>query len=163
MSTRLDPLYQKNSVIPCKDAGKARYKMSKNSINPIGAVQPLESGASAQSQSHHAEAVGASKPGAPAQAKATTPTQADALAQVEAAVASKSAAQTDPKPAKSDNEKSALPVGNGSDITIHFRVDEKTKDLTVFVVDRKSKRVLRSIPANELNNLSAGDLLKLTA
>ena len=162
MSKRLDPLYQKNSVIPCKDAGKVRYKMSKNSINPIGAVQPVESGASAQPLVH-AEASGASKPGAPAQAKATTPTQADALAQVEAAVASKSAAQTDPKPAKSDNEKSALPVGNGSDITIHFRVDEKTKDLTVFVVDRKSKRVLRSIPANELNNLSAGDLLKLTA
>ena len=136
--------------------------MSKNSINPIGAVQPVESGISAQSQAH-AEASGASKPGAPAQAKVTTQGQADTSAQVEASVAAKPAAQPEPKPARSDDEKSTLPVGNGSDITIHFRVDEDTKDLTVFLVDRKSKRVLRSIPANELNNLSAGDLLKLTA
>jgi uncharacterized FlaG/YvyC family protein len=159
---RLDPLYQKNSVIPCKDAGKARYKMSKNSINPIGGIQPVESGSSAQPLVH-LEASGASKPGAPAQTKVTTPTQVDVLAQVDATNASKPAAQPESKPAKSDDEKSALPVGNGSDITIHFRVDEDTKDLTVFVVDRKSKRVLRSIPANELNKLSAGDLLKLTA
>jgi len=136
--------------------------MSKNSINPIGAVQPLESGASAQSQSHHAEAVGASKPGAPAQAKAAAPTQVEALAQVETAAAAKPAAQPDPKPTKVD-EKTALPVSNGSDLTIHFKIDEDTKDLTVFIVDRESKRVLRSIPSDELNKLSAGDLLKLTA
>ena len=136
--------------------------MSKNSINPIGAVQPVESGISAQPLAH-IDAPGAPKPGAPAQAKPATQTQVDALAQVDATNASKPTAQPESKPAKSADAKSALPVGNGSDITIHFRVDEDTKDLTVFVVDRQSKRVLRSIPADELDKLSAGDLLKLTA
>ena len=50
-----------------------------------------------------------------------------------------------------------------SNVSIHFRLDDKTNELTVFVVDRKTKRVLRSIPASELQKLRAGDLLKLTA
>ncbi|MEI7846487.1 MAG: flagellar protein FlaG [Chloroflexota bacterium] len=54
-------------------------------------------------------------------------------------------------------------VGNASNVSLQFRVDDKTKDVTVFVVDRKSKKVLRSIPANELAKLQSGDLLKLTA
>jgi uncharacterized FlaG/YvyC family protein len=41
-------------------------------------------------------------------------------------------------------------------------VDAKTKDVTVFVVDRSSKKVLRSIPASELAKLSSGDLVSLT-
>jgi len=52
---------------------------------------------------------------------------------------------------------------NVSNVSIHFRLDEKTNELTVFVVDRQTKRVLRSIPASELQKLQAGDLLKLTA
>ena len=52
---------------------------------------------------------------------------------------------------------------NFSNVSIHFRLDDKTNELTVFVVDRKTKRVLRSIPASELHKLQAGDLLKLTA
>jgi uncharacterized FlaG/YvyC family protein len=50
-----------------------------------------------------------------------------------------------------------------SNISIHFRVDDKTNDVTVFLVDRISKKVLRSIPASEMQKLQAGDLLKLTA
>lgn len=53
--------------------------------------------------------------------------------------------------------------GGPSNVSIHFRLDDQTNDLTVFVVDRKTKRVLRSIPASELHKLQAGDLLKLTA
>jgi uncharacterized FlaG/YvyC family protein len=52
---------------------------------------------------------------------------------------------------------------NVSNVSIHFRLDDKTNELTVFVVDRKTKRVLRSIPASELHKLQAGELLKLTA
>ena len=48
-------------------------------------------------------------------------------------------------------------------ISLHFSVDDETQELTVFIVDRSSKRVLRSIPPNELYKLQAGDLLKLTA
>jgi hypothetical protein len=65
-------------------------------------------------------------------------------------------------PASAD-EKSTLPVSNGSSITLHFRVNDETNELTVFVVDQESKRVLRSIPASELQKMKAGDLLKLTA
>lgn len=49
-----------------------------------------------------------------------------------------------------------------ANVSIHFRVDDKTNDVTVFLVDRKSRKVLRSIPANELQKLQIGDLLKLT-
>lgn len=69
---------------------------------------------------------------------------------------------------KNQNQKqpesvSAALVSNMSNISLQFRVDEKTKDVTIFVVDRKSKKVLRSIPSSELAKLRAGDLLKLTA
>ena len=52
---------------------------------------------------------------------------------------------------------------NMSNVSIHFRVDDETKQLTIFVVDKKSKRVIRSIPASELSKLQAGELLRLTA
>jgi len=55
-----------------------------------------------------------------------------------------------------------LPVTNGSNVEIHFRVDRHTKNVTVFVVDRESKRVLRSIPPEELNKLQPGDLMEMT-
>jgi len=74
------------------------------------------------------------------------------------------------KPAAAEQEKhqkpreSELTPGNElSNVSIYFRIDDKTHDLTVFLVDRKSKQVLRSIPASELHKLQAGDLLKLTA
>ncbi len=50
-----------------------------------------------------------------------------------------------------------------ANISIHFQVDERSNELTVFVIDRASRRVIRSIPASELDKLQAGDLLKLTA
>jgi uncharacterized FlaG/YvyC family protein len=57
---------------------------------------------------------------------------------------------------------SLLPVTNG-DTYLRFMVDEKNNDITVYVVDRASRRVMRSIPPSEVNNLKAGDLLKLLA
>jgi len=50
-----------------------------------------------------------------------------------------------------------------SDVFLKFRVDEKTRDVTVYVIDRATKRVVRSIPPEELNTLQAGDLLELLA
>jgi uncharacterized FlaG/YvyC family protein len=41
-------------------------------------------------------------------------------------------------------------------------VDRQTKHITVFIVDRESKRVLRSIPPEELNKLQPGDLVEMT-
>jgi hypothetical protein len=68
------------------------------------------------------------------------------------------------KPARAESSDAAsLPVSNMDNVSLRFRVDEKTKNITVFIVDRASKRVLRSIPPEELNKLQAGDLLELLA
>jgi hypothetical protein len=131
--------------------------MSETSINSISSVLPIQMPAQMDVPS-------TPKLDAPgqAQAKSAAQVQAEALAEAEALAAPKPGAPAEPKPARVD-EKSTLPVSNGSNVTIHFRVDDETKELTVFVVDQRSKRVLRSIPAGELNKLQAGDLLKLTA
>ena len=62
----------------------------------------------------------------------------------------------------SEEKQSLLPITN-SDTFLKFTVDKKTNDVTVYVVDRASHVVMRSIPPNEVNNLKAGDLLKLLA
>ena len=127
--------------------------MNETSISPISSVPPLQTPA-------QLEAMSTPKPGAPAQPKPAAQVQAETL--VEASVSPKPGAPAESKPAKV-NEKSTLPVSNRSNVTILFRVDDETKELTVFLVDQNSKRVLRSIPASELNKLQAGDLLELTA
>jgi len=129
--------------------------MSDTSINSISSVLPVQ-------MPVQVDAVAAPKPGAPAQAKPAAQVQAEALAQSEASEAPRLGAPAEPKPARVD-DKSTLPISNGSNVSIHFRVDEETNELTVFVVDQTSKRVLRSIPASELQKLQAGDLLRLTA
>jgi uncharacterized FlaG/YvyC family protein len=50
-----------------------------------------------------------------------------------------------------------------SNISIHFNVDEETNRLIVIVSERDSGRVIRTIPASELEKMQAGDLLKLNA
>jgi uncharacterized FlaG/YvyC family protein len=57
-------------------------------------------------------------------------------------------------------QQSLLPITN-NDTFLRFMVDKKTNDITVYVVDRASHRVMRSIPPTDVNNLKAGDLLKL--
>ena len=52
---------------------------------------------------------------------------------------------------------------NLSNISIHFNVDDETNRLIVVVTERKSGRVIRTIPASELEKMQAGDLLRLTA
>ena len=55
------------------------------------------------------------------------------------------------------------PAQNLSSVSVQFRVDENTKEVTIFVIDRESKKVLRSIPSSELDKMQVGDLFKLTA
>lgn len=50
---------------------------------------------------------------------------------------------------------------NLANISIHFNVDDETNRLVVVVTERKSGRVIRTIPASELEKMQAGDLLKL--
>ena len=136
--------------------------MSENSINAISSVRSAEASPAAELPQVQSEAMAGPRAGAPAQVKPVAQAQVEALAQAEAAAAPKLGAPAESKPIRAE-DKAALPISNGSNVTIHFKVDEKTNALTVFVVDRKSKRVLRSIPPGELGKLQAGDLLKLTA
>lgn len=48
-----------------------------------------------------------------------------------------------------------------SDIHLQFLVDNETKEVTVLILDRASRRVIRTIPPTELNNLKEGDLVSL--
>ncbi|MAT41524.1 MAG: hypothetical protein CL609_04215 [Anaerolineaceae bacterium] len=109
--------------------------MAENSVNPISSIDS-ESGVSRvlQMAQQHAEIEAARSV---EQSKAVKPTSED-------------------KPAPS-------PVKSVGDIQLKFQVNEETKQVTVYVVDRESKRVIRSIPPDELNNLQAGDLVELLA
>lgn len=49
------------------------------------------------------------------------------------------------------------------DVELRFIPDNDTNEVTVFVVDRTSKSVLRTIPPEEMGKLNAGDLLDFTA
>ena len=52
-------------------------------------------------------------------------------------------------------------AGQPQDTFLRFKVDENTNDVTVYVLDRTSRQVLRTIPADQMNKLQAGDLLDL--
>lgn len=108
--------------------------MNDSSIKPISGVKTTEGNLlSKLSQLAQAESASQSQPGGEAQ-----------KAQTEIKIESK-------------------PNGSLSNISIHFRVDDETNDVTIFLVDRKTKKVLRSIPASELQKMQVGDILKLTA
>jgi uncharacterized FlaG/YvyC family protein len=81
--------------------------------------------------------------------------QALAVQQVKAVEAEKSSAK--------EADKAALPITNLSDVFLKFKVDEKTRNITVYVIDRETKRVLRSIPPEEMNKMQSGDLLEFLA
>jgi hypothetical protein len=74
---------------------------------------------------------------------------------------SNQAAARPPQP--SADPKPTVRVTPGSNIVLKIEVDEKTHEITVYMVDRQSKKVVRTIPASEVARLSAGDLLRLTA
>jgi uncharacterized FlaG/YvyC family protein len=77
-------------------------------------------------------------------------------------------AETAPKPeaaAKKAEEPDEKPPVTSPFQNIHlkFRVDPKTNEVTVLMVDNASKRVVRTIPPDELRKMKEGDLVQLTA
>lgn len=94
------------------------------------------------------------------------PGQGDAAA-VQAArePALQNARREQPREAQSQAETKTptLPVTNNSDVVLKFRVDEDSQAVTVYVVDRAADRVLRTIPADEIQKMSAGELVKMAA
>lgn len=122
--------------------------MTESSIQMISSLRAVETGVS------KAPAAYVQAPAAPAQA-------APAAQAVEAAQPSaRPAAQPEKAAAQADSL--PLDVSSLSNVSLHFRVDDKTNDVTIFVVDRQSKKVLRAIPAAELQKMAVGELLKLT-
>jgi uncharacterized FlaG/YvyC family protein len=59
--------------------------------------------------------------------------------------------------------KSAPLVSNMTDSYLKFKVDPKTNSITVYVLDRTTKKILRTIPPEELGKMASGDLLELFA
>jgi uncharacterized FlaG/YvyC family protein len=107
--------------------------MSENQIAPIGGLRAAEADAAAKPKIVDAQA----------KLAAQKPKSNEHLARVK--------------------ENSAEPAENPGNVSIRFQVDDKTKELVVLVVDQKSKRILRSIPASELHKYEAEGLLILKA
>lgn len=49
------------------------------------------------------------------------------------------------------------------DISLKFQVDAETQDVTILILDRASRRVVRTIPPEEMSSLDPGELLQLFA
>jgi uncharacterized FlaG/YvyC family protein len=122
--------------------------MNESTINSVSSTQPVSGGAIVRLQSG---------PGPAAQAA-----QQVQVAQQSQVKATQQAAQQDqaaaPAPA---NDKPVMT--NTADFALRFRVDEETRQVTVFVIDKASRRVLRTVPPEEFSKLKAGDLFELTA
>jgi len=50
-----------------------------------------------------------------------------------------------------------------SDVVLRFNVDRETHEVTVYIMDRASRQIIRTIPPDELSKLKAGDLIELLA
>jgi hypothetical protein len=46
-------------------------------------------------------------------------------------------------------------------IRLHFKIDPKTEELTVLMVDTATQRVVRTIPPDELRQMTQGDLVEV--
>lgn len=106
---------------------------SVSALPPIGAADPARSLAPG-----HGEALGA--------APATGAARADRP--------NAPAQPSEPKPAAG---------GSPHNIRLHFKIDPQTDDVTVYMVDTSSRRVIRTIPPEELQKLNEGDLIELLA
>jgi uncharacterized FlaG/YvyC family protein len=58
------------------------------------------------------------------------------------------------------NGKGTRPFG---DVTLRFEIDSQTHDVTILILDKASKKVVRTIPPEEMARLDPGELLQLFA
>jgi uncharacterized FlaG/YvyC family protein len=52
-------------------------------------------------------------------------------------------------------------AGTTSDISLRFEVDSQNHELTIYILDKANKKLLRTIPPDELKNLPTGELKDL--
>lgn len=67
------------------------------------------------------------------------------------------------EPPANPKKEVSLPLSTTGEVFLKFQVNKETNEVTVYVVDRTSRRVLRTIPPEEMSKLQAGDLLELLA
>lgn len=67
------------------------------------------------------------------------------------------------QPTPGSDSQSRAVVNQMSDYHLKFKFDSDTNQVTVYILDRSTKEVVRTIPPEELSNLRAGDLLELFA
>lgn len=89
------------------------------------------------------------------------PVQVEASSPVESSSAVQSVPQ-EKRPEQKAAETTTAPVLNG-DVRLKFIVDSKTNDVTVLVLDKSSRQIIRTIPNDELKNLTRGDLVTVFA
>ena len=89
------------------------------------------------------------------------PVQVEAPKPVEVSTHGENVQQEKPVEQK-PTETAAAPVLNG-DVRLKFLVDAKTNDVTVLVLDKTSRQIIRTIPTDELKNLTRGDLVTIFA
>jgi len=88
--------------------------------------------------------------------------QVDAPNPVESADRVEAAAPQEKQGEQKASESAPSPVLNG-DVRLKFIVDGKTNDVTVLVLDKASRQIIRTIPTDELKNLTQGDLVTIFA
>jgi uncharacterized FlaG/YvyC family protein len=67
------------------------------------------------------------------------------------------------EPLANSKKEVSLPLSTTGEVFLKFQVNKENNEVTVYVVDRASRRVLRTIPPEEMSKLQAGDLLELLA
>ena len=127
-----------------------------DSIQPIKSVGPAGEGAELALTRRVAATQAFSLP-AISEANRT-----DAAPKVEAQPKPETAPKTDPAP--KPEEPPATPLASPFlNVHLKFKVDPKTNEVTVLMVDNTSKRVVRTIPPDELRQMREGDLVQLMA
>jgi uncharacterized FlaG/YvyC family protein len=56
--------------------------------------------------------------------------------------------------------RSSQPLG---DVSLKFEIDRKTHDVTILILDRSTRQVVRTIPPDEMSKMDPGELLQLFA
>ncbi|MHC1782821.1 MAG: flagellar protein FlaG [Anaerolineaceae bacterium] len=70
----------------------------------------------------------------------------------------KQAIEASKQPAETVDYSSAIPM-----TSVQFQVNEATKDVVIFIRDKESDQVLRTIPADAIKDLPPGQLLNISS
>jgi hypothetical protein len=55
----------------------------------------------------------------------------------------------------------AVAPGKGTEIMLRFQVDPQTRQVTIFVLDKTHRNVIRTIPPEEMRRLKVGEIVDL--